>query len=292
MHSYLKAVGFSDVHDITQLNMLIGEIVRGCTEKLVFENEDGRLLAEISREFGEGFGLTVCGEYDKNGMFYAEYVFPYMKSDCISSQHPVEFEKHAANDSYCCACDDLRVGATIIFYLQNMGEYITRLHQGWERTRTRACSFTALAKEGTVLLPVEKAEADEAEKQAEIEHAELMKAAMDGDEEAIEQLSDEDYDTYTMLIDRVQREDVLSIVDTYFMPSGSDCECYSILGTIREVEYLTNTATAEEVIRMKVESNGILLSVGINKNDLTGEPVEGRRFRGSVWLQGEVIFEN
>ena len=293
MHSYLRAVGFSDIHNITQLNKLIEEIVRGRTEKRVFESEDGRVLAEISREFGEGFGLTVVGEYDRNSMFYAEYVFPYLKGTCESSPEPVVVEKHVANDSCCGACDDLRVGATLIFYLRNMGEYIIRSRRGAMGGQIRATIFTALSKDGTVLLPVEKSEEEEEEDRKDsLMREELLQAARDGDEDAIEYLSEEDYDLYTKLIERASREDVLTIVDSYFMPNGSDCECYSILGTILDVEQLVNGMTGAQIVKLGIEANGIRMDVGMNAADLVGEPQIGRRFKGTIWLQGEVLYND
>ncbi|MBE5995840.1 MAG: DUF3881 family protein [Lachnospiraceae bacterium] len=292
MHSYLRAVGFSDVHDITQLNLLIDEIVRFSTAKTVFEGSDGRLHAEISREFGDRIGLTVCGEYDQNGMFYAEYVFPYFRGKNESSYESVVIEKHVANDSCCGACDDLRVGATLIFYLQNMAEYAVRTLQRKKRNEIRATVFSALSMDGTVLLPVEKDESAAAEEQTGIDREQLLQAAREGDAEAIEYLSEEDFDTYSMLIERVSREDVLSIVDTYFMPNGSDCECYSVLGTIQSVEKTVNRATGEEIVALTLECNGITMDVAINAGDLVGEPREGRRFRGTIWLMGQVLFED
>ena len=49
-----------------------------------------------------------------------------------------------------------------------------------------------------------------------------MAAAREGDEEAMESLTLEDIDTYSMISKRIMTEDILSIVDTYFMPYGID----------------------------------------------------------------------
>ena len=48
----------------------------------------------------------------------------------------------------------------------------------------------------------------------------LIQAARGGDEEAIESLTLEDMDTYTTISRRIQKMDVFSLVDTYFMPYG------------------------------------------------------------------------
>ena len=51
---------------------------------------------------------------------------------------------------------------------------------------------------------------------------------------AIESLTLEDMDTYTTISKKIQKEDVFSLVDTYFMPYGVECDQYSILGEITE----------------------------------------------------------
>ena len=49
--------------------------------------------------------------------------------------------------------------------------------------------------------------------------------------------------------------------------------------------------TKEKIYVMTIEANGIILDVCINQQDLVGEPAVGRRFRGIIWLQGLVHFE-
>ena len=59
-----------------------------------------------------------------------------------------------------------------------------------------------------------------------------MQRRRDGDEDAIENLTLEDMDTYSMLSRRIAYEDVLSIVDTCFMPYGVESDQYSVIGEI------------------------------------------------------------
>ena len=47
----------------------------------------------------------------------------------------------------------------------------------------------------------------------------LIAAARNGDEEAMESLTMEDMDTYSMISQRIVTDDILTIVDSYFMPS-------------------------------------------------------------------------
>ena len=63
----------------------------------------------------------------------------------------------------------------------------------------------------------------------------LLNAARNGDQTAIETLTLDDIDTYSKVTRRLMTEDVFSIVDTYFMPYGAECDMYSIMGEILAV---------------------------------------------------------
>ena len=42
----------------------------------------------------------------------------------------------------------------------------------------------------------------------------------------------EDMDTYSMISRRIVREDIFTIVDSYFMPYGMECDQYNVMGEI------------------------------------------------------------
>ena len=86
-------------------------------------------------------------------------------------------------------------------------------------------------------------------------------------------------------------EDVLSIVDSYFMPYGMECDQYQILGTILFFTKVSNNMTKESLYQMTIECNGLTFDICINEKDLLGEPDVGRRFKGNIWLQGNINFE-
>ena len=117
-----------------------------------------------------------------------------------------------------------------------------------------------------------------------------MSAARFGDEEAIESLTMEDMDTYSMIQQRVQNEDILSIVDTTFMPNGVECDQYGVLGMIHRCEKVVNNYTNEKIWQLEVHVNGLIIDVSIHADRLYGEPAVNRRFKGNVWIQGEVIY--
>ena len=116
----------------------------------------------------------------------------------------------------------------------------------------------------------------------------LLAEARDGNEDAIESLTIEDMDTYNRLSLRIMQEDILSIVNSTFMPYGFESDQYHILGEIIELEEIENVLTGELLYFMKLECNDMIFFVTINQKDLLGVPSVGRRFKGSIWMQGMV----
>ena len=291
MHTYLESVGFKNIRSRREMDKLVSNTVLHFDEKHLFEDEDGRLMGEFSREYAPDMGVTVCGEFDERGDFHPDYYIPYLHANNISSNEEITIERHAGKVSYAGACDDARCGVTIIFYLLNMGEYRSRIHQIDPNEKLGPVRFSALARDGKVLLPVRKEEwwVKQAEKKS-IEHTKLVNAARVGDEDAIESLTVEDMDLYTMIQQRIPNEDVFSIVDTTFMPYGIECDQYSIVGTINRLEKVRNIYSGESIWKMEVNASDITFDVCINESSLMGEPKEGRRLRANVLLEGEICF--
>ena len=291
MHSYLKAIGFSEIEKKKDIDKLLTEVVADYDEKIVVENESEHLYAEMSKEYGINSGITVFGEYDENNVFQREYWYPYFRGMQVSSREEIVIEKHADKESYAGACDDIRVGVTLIFYLQNAGEYILERGRKALKKGENSVSLSGLAKEGKILLPIEKKEWPEnKDKKTMSKRNNLIAAARNGDEEAIESLTMEDIDTYSMISRRILHEDVFSIVESYFMPYGMECDQYNIMGEVLECTETTNYETKEKVYQMTLDCNDICFEICINDKDLMGEPQKGRRFKGTIWLQGKVDF--
>ena len=111
-----------------------------------------------------------------------------------------------------------------------------------------------------------------------------------GDEAAIESLTLDDMDTYTAISNRIYKDDVFTLVDNYFMPYGIECDQYSIMGEILDFMTFKNIITGEEICQLTLDCNDMQFDVCINKNDLLGEPKIGRRFKGIIWLQGQLHY--
>lgn len=291
MHKYLKTVGFSKVNTRKELQQILRDVVHNYDEKVVLENHPDGVFAEFSKNYGCDCGITVCGQYDNDSKFHLDYYFPFFRGTGITTRENIVVEQHADKESFAGACDDLRIGVTLIFYLQNAAEYMVERDRGNLRSREQSLTLSGLASEGKIILPVQKdKEAVRVEQELTRNRANLIAAARNGDEEAMESLTMEDMDTYSMISQRIATEDVLTIVDSYFMPHGIECDQYSVLGEIQDLVTFQNSVTNEEICQMTIESNDMQFDVCINKRDLLGEPAIGRRFKGDIWLQGQLHF--
>jgi hypothetical protein len=293
MHTYLESTGFSHIKSNREMNQILREVVLHYDDKRIFHTEDGRLYGEFTKDFATDMGICVCGELDNEGGFDLEYTFPYFAGVTVSMFQNVDFEKHAGEESYAGAMEDPRIGATIIFYLNNMGQMRDALGVRNSTVEPMPIRLSALAKEGTILLPVQKTAKDEEIHQKKQENLfKLMKEAKKGDEDAIEILTTEEMENYNIMTQRLEHEDLLSIVDSCFMPYGIECDQYSIVGNISSCEKVKNLYTNEWVWQMQVESCDVYYDLCINANRLEGIPAVGRRIRALIWLQGSVVFGN
>lgn len=290
MHSYLRSIGFSKLEK-AELKKILDDVVRNYDEKMVVESQPAHLFAEFSRNYGCDCGITVCGEYDENQNFQMEYYYPFFRGTGITTQEKVVIEQHAEKESFAGACDDVRIGVTLIFYLQQAAAYLNAAYKGMLNPQGHPLTLSALAREGVILLPIEKDSDQElADQELTSTRNRLIAAARNGDEEAMESLTMEDIDTYTMVSRRILHEDVFSIVDSYFMPYGMECDQYNVLGEIVDFFLFPNIISGEKVYQLTIMSNDMQFDVCINAKDLTGEPAIGRRFKGIIWLQGQLHF--
>ena len=291
MHKFLRAVGFSEYTKKKEIRELLSRIQDHHDELQVIQVPGDGTRAQLYTEVGNGIGISVYGELNEQDELEREYYFPFLRSTCISTQAPCQIQRHAEKESYAGICEEYRVGVSLIFYLQNGGEYMKRLQDSFRSTHISSVMLSALSVFGKILLPVQKTETQkERIKVAAANRTSLLEAARRGDTDAMDSLAMEDMDLYASISGRVREEDVYSIVDSCFMPFGVDCDQYSLLGEILEVEKVTNRWTNEEIYVLMVECSDLMLQIGINKKDLLGEPVVGRRFKGPVWVQGQVNF--
>lgn len=292
LHNYLKSIGFGNLKTNNEIDLLIENIIEHPDKKVITEDDMGNVFAELSKEFGEFIGIAVRGFYMENNEFHVEYYYPYFVGSGVTTEEKIEIEKRSDREAYAGVCDEMRIGVTLIFYLQNAVEYLQEC-----RTKNGAgvpinATISALSTSGKIVFPVYKNENQikSGEKNTNNRNH-LMAAAREGDEEAMESLTLEDIDTYSMISRRIMTEDILSIVDTYFMPYGIESDQYSIMGEILDFYTIENRETKENCYVLTLNSNHLVFDVCINQEDLLGEPAVGRRFKGTIWMQGQINYQ-
>lgn len=293
MHKYLRAIGFSNIQTRKQLTELLKYSIETADEKTYVSMTDESIFSEFDKEVSKDIGLAVRGEFDDESRFIYEYYFPYIKGSHISSMEEITIERHAEKESYAGVCDELKVGVSLIFYLQNMISYVKLKNSNRLPIRGTSLTLAALSTNGNIMMPIMKDEESLRKNMKNIsKRRKLMQQARKGDEEAMESLTLDDMDTYTNVSKKIHTQDLFSIVDTCFMPYGVECDMYSIIGEIISCEKRINAITKEELWLMSICCNDLMFDVCINAMDLYGEPKAGRRFKGTIWLQGTVNFPN
>ncbi|SFN72521.1 protein of unknown function [Pseudobutyrivibrio sp. UC1225] len=289
MHKYMPAVGFSKLNK-AELDELIREITLRPDYQESAIDLEGNQFVELRYMVADNVGLVLRGIYNENDEFILDYYYPTYFGGSVSINNDVEVIKQTDKDNYYVMCDEIRLGVNLIFQLQNMGEFL-RKNGSATKIENRDIRLAALSTEGKIILPVYDNEKSRIkEKMNNQKRINLVEQAREGNEEALESLTMDEIDLYQKISRRVTREDIFSVVTSFFMPYGIENDKYEILGDILDVKYVVNHLTMEELCMMIIESNDVILEVCINKNDLFGEPLVGRRFKGIIWLQGTVEF--
>ena len=260
MHSYLRSVGFSNIKTREDLEQLLGMVMAQPTEKYVTSEEKNCVKAELVKNFSDRIGVTVRGEYDEKGFFHLEHYYPYFKGKLISIREELAINKRVDTDAYTGMCDDLRIGVSLIFYLQNTIDYIDCVEKNRWNGRSVPIMLTGLATEGKILLGTTKNSNTEKNIISDSkQRTQLLAEAKKGNQEAIDSLTIDDIDLYAMVSRRIRYEDIYSIVESTFIPYGSESDNYTVIANILEVKKQQNEFSKEFIYYLVVECNDIML---------------------------------
>lgn len=291
MHEYLKAIGFSNLKTKKELKTILKDIEESFHQHEVISLHENVDFCEYRKEYGDNVGISVCGEVDEDDIFEREYYVPYFRGEGITTHSDIVIEKRMEKEMYVGVCEDVKVGVSLIFHLQNMAEYKREKRLRNIHKNSTSVTLSGLAESGTILFPIRKSEVQEQTKLEESRNRMmLLSAAKNGDQKAMESLTLDDIDIYSQVSKRLVTEDVFSIVDTYFMPYGVECDRYSIMGTILDIKETENTMTHESLYIFTLDVNELKFDVCVPKKGVLGEPAVGRRFKGNIWLQGRINF--
>lgn len=289
MHTYLRAIGFSNFKSRHQLEDIYRCTLNTPNRKIMTTISADTSLLQFEKDFGKDFGLSLIGEYDISDSLSIEHYFPYMKGQRIMQFENIVIQKQTDKESYAGVCEDYHLGMTIIFYIINIADYAKSKWLNYSNRQLTKVRFSGLSVSGAILLGMHHTKQEIAIEAKSLNRRNtLLNAAREGDMDAMEQLTYDEMNTYTSISSRILREDVLSIIDTSFMPCGVECDHYMVIGNIYAVEKLQNSYSKEIVYNLLIEANGLVINICINEADLQGEPRVGRRFRGEIWLQGVI----
>lgn len=293
MHSYFRAIGFSKLKNKSEQNTLITAALHDASDKNEIEISSETKLLQFNRNFGCGLGISIIAEMNENGTISIDNSFPYCKGYHTTAQPDIQIEPHSDKEAFSGISDDYNLGITLIYALQNPIDYIKNKYSNKFYKVPKKVKFGALSIDGRILYGVHLEEMSfpyEKQPISNQERRKLIAKAKNGDLDAMENLTIDEMDTYSLINKRIRKEDLYTVVETYFMPFGIDNEQYSIMGIIKKIEQFTNEFSDELVYNLTVVCNDLTLNVAINSLDLEGEPKVGRRFKGIIWLQGQVDF--
>lgn len=295
MHQFLKSIGFHEYRTRQQEQELFQFV---CTEpdtsNLLYDAQKECKVAYYSREVAPGMGIVVYGEFDKDeeGMiFFPVFYYPYVESRSISGCNECDIFRRSSQEDFIANCDDYRFGVTLIFHVINQN----KLREVQQKAGIGKVYYalTALSTEGKILMPILKTQTqiDEAKEESK-KRSRLIERARGGNENAIDILTVNEMNTFSKMNRMVLQNDLYTLIDSFFMPNGVECDMYSVMGDIKELRRVQNTITKEWIYTMLVECNDVMMRITINEADLLGVPEVGRRFKGIVWMQGYLMFDS
>lgn len=291
MHAYLRAVGFSDYKRKKNIEQLLERVERNADRSQMVQLASGETRFQLFTETGDGIGISICGEMNENDEMEREFYFPFLTAEETSTTANCQVWRQAEKEAYAGMCEEYKLGVSLIFYVQNQMDYLSRNSDTNHFYKIDSVALTGLSVSGKILFPVKKTEKQREKIKVSSENrTNLLEEARKGNTDAMDTLALEDMDLYNTISGRVRKEDIYSIVDTTFMPYGVECDQYTVIGEILEMKLVENRLTGEEIYVLTLESSDIPMKIGINKKDLLGEPAIGRRFKGQVWLQGVLKF--
>lgn len=292
MHQYLNAVGFSHIKNKKELTDLIKTIIKEPSNREYIQTDRNSVICEFTKYFSPTTGITVRGEFDEDNELTLDFYYPICRPYSISTNESIGIERFASNEYFAGICDDPRIGVTLIFDIPNSVDVMKRFAEDSKDMEEKASvEFSGLSVNGMIMLPIKKDSTEKAKTEKNATNRnKLLMAARNGDENAIESLTLDDIDTYAQLSKKIRSEDIYSLVDSYFMPYGVECDLYSIMAEIVDYKVEQNEHSGEEIFILSLDYNGMALNICINRKDLLGEPMVGRRFKGTILIQGKVNF--
>jgi len=126
VHRYMRAIGFSRPMKRKELDEFCRKIEKSCDLKNTARWNEGDFL-EVKKEVGLHIGVCLRGECGEEGEFIQEYYFPYFKGRNLPVYDTVSVEQQTDKESFVGVSENICMGMSMIFYLQNAVDYMNFL---------------------------------------------------------------------------------------------------------------------------------------------------------------------
>ena len=156
MHSYLRAVGFSRSPKEAVLSRLSWMWWKPMMRNMWWKIIRMVYLLSFPRIMDVIAGLQSADSMMKTISSMWITISRFSGGTGITTQENVVIERHADKESFAGACDDLRIGVTLIFYLQNAAEYLQQRGREEMLSGNPPLTLSGLAREGKILFPCRK----------------------------------------------------------------------------------------------------------------------------------------
>ena len=319
MNTYLRAIGFSKIEDTEELNEFFS---KNLEEKYLVANVTGgdRIIGQYNIGVTQNAGIAFIGEHPEREHVLCDYYFPYAMSHTPFAIDECLVRRYRDRDAYLGIVDDAPLGFSLVFYLTNPVLYNSFVKSGKEYY-VKNIYLAGLSIGGVIILPLEDEKSDTSSTEVLSDNYDATNEYDNPDDVSLDEkknnyinfnsddikqdminhpLNDKEFAKRKMeqldllpdnLLVRSQKEDLFSIVHTTISPADSlECDEYDIIGDIISCTQKVNVWTDEVIWDLKVKALDIIINVFINAEDLVGEPMVGRRFKGQIWLQGEIEF--
>ena len=288
----MRCVGFTRTNFFENINRIKEELAEMPDKKIIFDCGELGLFVECYKMYGNGIGVLARGTVDNEDNLNIDSceAFALCAHDFAVNRYIVEF----AENQPLIVFEDVGTGNELVFALQNRIDYLRDeqkfINHGRSVTYSREMgimkrlvNYAAFSVYGSVILPVYK-DNDAPGGYEDISVCQES-TCLCGDLEQADLNAALDDD----IAERLMDEDVLSVVEGFFLPmEGSETD-YSVLGEIEAVEEVENSLTGEKIISLSLNITGTKMQLFINSLDLMGVPQTGMRFLGTCRLRGGVI---
>ena len=101
-------------------------------------------------------GIMVCGLFNEKDEFELEYYYPVLWGSGVTSKENIVVEQQAEKEAYLGVCEDVKVGVSLIFFLQNVCQYKNEKSLHPVKGMAENTTMSALSISGKILFPIDK----------------------------------------------------------------------------------------------------------------------------------------